>query len=457
MSLFGKILALLNIFGAIALIYFASAAYAKRQAWAHSKFRHEVVLKGLPLDEQEQTASEENIAHLLGKDTLNTLFQSAGQNPVRTQVAEVERLKGQLDSKLQAATTPRAKTLLLSRILLPLADQHIEREQLLAIQTTLASDADEAKLRERYRTAFAQASAEVAKKPLPGDPPARSFEDAFRAAVRAQGGPRSEAFTSMMLQKLPAMPVEKAFDECSAAQLQQLQHRYDELFASALTGHPIARRAESQTQSKRSAVEMQKDAIARLLLGLALFQAEDAVSGAAAAKPAGADVAIRLADTDAYRNQVKRLMVVCGVRAGLQAISDQAAVQRQLIDYLAGTIQDERGTFAADHAFYVDALRKQAALLLAEIALREESKRKLTVQQEQVKKRQREVKEHQDELKELEARTADSMTQLRKISEDLLNQRTEARDLIRKTLESEKTLRELELKIREIERSKNKR
>jgi hypothetical protein len=49
------------------------------------------------------------------------------------------------------------------------------------------------------------------------------------------------------------------------------------------------------------------------------------------------------------------------------------------------------------------------------------------------------------------------MMQLRKISQDLLDKRTEARDLIRKTLENEKTLRELETKIREIERSKNKR
>jgi hypothetical protein len=455
MSLFGKILAFLNILGAIALVYFVSADYGKRRAWAHSKFRHELVLKGLPLDEQEQTSNEEPIVGLLGEDTRNTIFQSAGGNPVSTQVEEVQRVKSQLDSKIQSAGNPRAKTFLLSRILLPLADQHIEREQLLAIQALLASDADEAKLKDRYKVAFAQAKAEVAAKPLPGAPPARSFEDAFRAAVRAQGGHRSEAFTTMMLQRLPDMPVEKAFDESFAAQLQQLEQRYNEEFDSALTGNPMARKAEGQTQSKRTQAEMQKDAIARLLLGLALFQAEESVSGAAAAKPA--ESAIRLADTDAYRNQIKRLMVVSGVRAGLQAISDQAAVQRKLIDYLAGTIQDERGTFAADHAFYVESLRKQSALLLAEIALREESQRKLTAQNVQVKKREGEVKDHQTELKELEAKTADSMTQLRKISQDLLDKRTEARDLIRKALENEKTLRELETKIREIERSKNKR
>ena len=49
MSLFGKILALLNIFGALALVYLAMMDYGKRQAWAYSYFRHELFYKGLPL------------------------------------------------------------------------------------------------------------------------------------------------------------------------------------------------------------------------------------------------------------------------------------------------------------------------------------------------------------------------------------------------------------------------
>ena len=49
MSLFGKILALLNIFGALGLVYVSMLDYGKRQSWAYSYYRHELVLNGLPL------------------------------------------------------------------------------------------------------------------------------------------------------------------------------------------------------------------------------------------------------------------------------------------------------------------------------------------------------------------------------------------------------------------------
>jgi hypothetical protein len=464
MSLFGKILALLNIVGAAALVYFAMSVYAKRQAWAHSKLRHELVLTGLPLDEREQTSNQEFLVGLLGEPneaTLASIFQQAGGNPVPTQIKEVENQKAQFDGKVQAAADTRAKTHLLARILLPLADQSVEREQLLACRSLLGTDADLAKFKDRYVKALAEAEAEIKRPLAPGDT-RRSFEDAFRSAVRAQGGPRSEAFTTAMLQRVPTVPVDTAFKETLDDQLKQLQKRYADYFEAALIGEPFAQRAEKQLASKpdqppaaRTAAEMQKAAIARLLLGLAMFQAEESNPATLKALPRdGAEFGIRLADTDTYRNLVRRMLVVCGLRAGLDAIANQSIIQRNLLDYLAATIQEERYQFVADHTYYVELLRKQAALVKAEEILRDESKRKLVAQEEQVNKRQKEVDDHQAELKDLEAKTADSMKELRKVSQDLLNQRTEARDLIRKTQESEKALQELEKRIRQLEQPK---
>jgi hypothetical protein len=470
MSLFGKILALLNIFGAIAVIYFASSVYSKRKAWAYSKLRHDLVLRGLPLDEQEEESNQEFIVKLLGHPTedatLNAIFQQAGGNPVPTQIAEVQRVKGQLDSKISGETTPRGKTYLLSRILLPLADQHVEREQLLACQSWLANDADLAKFKDRYVKAFAEAVREVSAPPAPGGPTPRTFEEAFRSAVRAQGGPRSEAFTTMIVKRVPGDPskvdIAREFDAVFDEQHKQLQKSYDDHFAAALVGDPAAQRAEKQLPSKpnappaaRTAVEMQKAAIARLLLGLSLYQAEEnAPAALKALNRDSADFGMRLADSETYRNLVKRMLVVCGLRGGLDAIAEQSMVQRQLLEYLAGTIQEERGQFVGDHSYYVEVLRKHAALVKAEEALRDESKRKLASQEETVRKRQKEVDDYQGELKELEKRTDESMKELRKISEDLLKQRTDARDMINKAQESEKTIRELEMRILELERKK---
>ena len=346
---------------------------------------------------------------------------------------------------------------------MPLADQHDEREQLLACQALLGTDPDLAKFKDRYTKAFAEAKDELAKKAGPGGPAPRSFEEAFRAAVRAQGGHRSEAFTTMLVKRLDPSKanIDMDFDAVMNEQLEQLQKNYNDRFDAALKGGTYARQAEAKLPprpngppAERTAVEMQKAAIARLLLGLCMVQADQAVTGDAAKGRGTAEFAIALAGTNNYLNLVKRMLVVCGLKAGIDAISERSVIQRQLVDYLAGTVQEERGQFGADHAYYVELLRRQAALVKAEEALRDESKRKLAAQIEQVNRRQKEVNDHVTELKELEAKTADSMTDLRKVSQQLLDQRTEARDLIRKTQESESMLRDLEQKIRELEKKK---
>ena len=49
MSLYGKILAVLNIFGAAAFVYFAFADFATRETWAYTNYVYDVVVTGLPL------------------------------------------------------------------------------------------------------------------------------------------------------------------------------------------------------------------------------------------------------------------------------------------------------------------------------------------------------------------------------------------------------------------------
>ena len=181
---------------------------------------------------------------------------------------------------------------------------------------------------------------------------------------------------------------------------------------------------------------MQKTAVAHLLFGLCLFLADD--------KP----------DTAIYDSQVKRMLVVCGLKAGLDAISDRAVVLRKLDDYLAATVAEERYYFLADHAALVEEIRQRAALIQTELDLKAENERKLGIQEELVKKRLLDVKQHKEELEESRAETAKKVKELRELSQDLLSKRVEARDVIRDTQAAEKKIRELEKQIIELEKNR---
>jgi hypothetical protein len=459
MSLFGKILAFLNILGAAGLVVMASMDFAARQVWGYNRFRHELVLNGLPLSDTEQAANEAVVADLFGPDSLSKVFrQPVEGSPVKTQLEEVSRVKADLDAKLQAAAaSKRGQTHLLARILLPLADNHVEREQLLSARYWLATDAQAAAFKERYAEAF-----RTAVKPPPADDPVKpTFEAAFQAAVRAKGGMPSVAFTNALVKALPGerdkakdANLDAVYNATFDDQLKQLTGRYADLFAAATKG-PTAKGVAAQGPP----VEAQKAFIARLLFGLCLFRAEANAAQDPALKGLAPDTeafGAKLAETKTYRDMVNRVFVVCGLRKGLDAISSRSVALRQLALDLLGTLAQERQDFVADHAVVVAQLRSQlwSGRLQRELEDKAESERKLTVQKELVKKRQRDVALLTDDLSALRDQTARQTKALKELSKDLLDRRLAARDLIRKAIENERLIRRLEEKIRELESEK---
>jgi hypothetical protein len=470
MSLFGKILALLNIFGAFGLIYLASQDYARRQAWAQSQFLHDLTLNGLPVDEQQRTSGDVPEVDLLGEEPLRQLFAAiGGSNPVRTQVEEVKRVQGILDGKLQPLQgNVRAQTYQLAAILLPLANTPLDREQLVSCRSWLADDARAEAHKKRYVNAFREATT---RPPAAGEEP-RPFEEAFRTALRQQGGLPSDMFTSLLLKSLGPDPakanIEAQYDVALQLQRQQLEGHFKELFAAAINGpspHTVTGQGQAGTPSSpEQSSRNHRAAIARLIFGLCTTLAQDALLSdpqqlktevaLQGETPGTPGFALRLVDTKAYQYQVLRCLVVCGLKDGLDAISERTAVLRRLNDDLVTTMSEDRLLFVADHAAQLEEVKKLAALLQAELASKVESERKLAVHQELVKKRQRDVKQSEDDYKELRARTAEKAKELAKLSQTLLEDRIKARDLIRKTEESYQTLRNLENKIRELEGTK---
>src|SRR5262245_24409795 len=301
MSLFGKILALLNLLGVAGLGALVALDYAKRKSWAYSVFLHERAVHGLPLDEDDTDAEGRRLVDKLSPKLLNDLFAQAGGSPVSTQVAEVKRVKDRLDSKVAAAGSDNAKQIVApSRILAPLADGPRERERFLA-NFTHFSDAEALKrLQGRFRAAFVAAG-----RPPEADAPPQPFEKSFREALRAQtalegytalqagkkeGGESAEALTVAFLRALPedakVLPVkdpkelEKLADDTFAKALQEqskeLQGRYHAAFAEALEGkRPDQAFTEGREVSTR---DQRRLAIARLLFALLPVLAEDDLS-----------------------------------------------------------------------------------------------------------------------------------------------------------------------------------
>lgn len=140
MSLFGKILAILNAAAAAAFLYLATQDYYARQVASYAVFRYDVMLGGLPVDKDDRDESgrprhQDISAGLLrelkvdGKDDL-TLDEFFGQRQ--------DELQNKIDA--DAGTDPKTKDQKLVAgyvaVLLSLAETAGEREELLGYLRT---------------------------------------------------------------------------------------------------------------------------------------------------------------------------------------------------------------------------------------------------------------------------------------------------------------------------------
>ncbi len=131
MSILGKLLAIANVLGAVAFLYLAASDWALRHRWTYSVYRHELALTGLPVDDQESDPTDD-APHIdkLSDKTLQDIFQQAGGAPVKTQKAEVEKVRGEFKSAIDALPEEAAKRKELASRLVPLARTRGERDEM---------------------------------------------------------------------------------------------------------------------------------------------------------------------------------------------------------------------------------------------------------------------------------------------------------------------------------------
>jgi hypothetical protein len=426
MSIFGKVLAVLNVLAAAGFFVLAGMDYSKRQSWAYSVFLHDLAIQGIPLDQSEVDADGNPLYLKLGGQTQSTLFPT---QPVVTQEAEIRRVQEEVQRQIQTESGDDLTQQLASyaRVLLPLAETNAEREQLLAL--VLRKD--------RFEQAYRQATGA-----RPMAPPARPFDRETFAAVLAAlrnrpGGPLAQAFIDKMKPD-PRKAFAQAFAEAVETQRQRLDLELSKLkdqFAQAFQEAAQGQRASADPN--KPSVEVRADerrlAIARLLFSMIVVPAQG---------PAGqpAEPVPDLATNAAY----KRFLTVVGLRTAIQTVDGQALVLQRIVADLKVERQRERNAFALNHQYLLDQLREHAALLEQENFLLQRQQKQLADQEEQVKKRQRDVKYYEAELARARDETAKRLQELRAMTQALYETRIQVRDALSLNQEYEKRIRKLE-------------
>jgi hypothetical protein len=428
MSLFGKILTILNLLGAAALVYLASVDYGVRQQWAYVAFRYELMLQGIPLDGNQLEKRGIPVVELLSDEVLRETFANVGGAPSRTQLDEVASVRTRIDAAVAAQQTDkRAQSVVLANILMPFADTLLERDEYLAIQAHLVDAKTLQALKNRYQVALTEA-----KRPGAAGVD-RTFEMAFRLAVRAQGGVPSEAYTNWMAAKLPrdaaaAVNLEALFNDALESQRQVMLNRLDTLFAAALT--TAEQSASAGPDRPKNSQSSQRAAIARLLFGL---------STSLAASP------------DELPRYQARVYVVCGIKTGLNAIAARTAALRAIESQISSATDDERTQFLSDEFVLLEEARRIAARWREEQASIAENTTNLNRQAVTVKGRIADVEKAEAELKTALGVTEEALKELREVTERARQARIQARDLLGKLSEREQLIRALEQKVQSAE------
>ena len=429
---FGKFLLVLNLLGAAALGWFAIQDYGKRQAWSYSVLAYDFILDGLPLDDAELDKQGFALAARIadpgssGADSqtplLKHLFSGNVGEPVLTQADEVKRVQAETMAKIQPLEgKARDHAYALAGVLLPFAEYNLDREQYIAARMHLVNDLALGALRKRYGEALLEGKALLAAKE------GRKPDEAFRLAFRRTPGLPAEAVTSLIAAKLPAKDLEgvnidKLFADALESQRQAFKARLDGLFADT------EKSPEMPNADKKASLDTRKQSIARLLIGLALGK-----------------------DGDESVKARRRAYVVTGIKFGIGAISERAAILRQLAGLADSSAATERGAFVADLTYLVEAARDEADRLKDEDAAVADSAKKLADQLEILKKTAAIIEAVTKDRDEAVVKTAEQMEKLKELSSQLLKDRVEARDLIAALLDRERQVRELDKQVRELQ------
>jgi hypothetical protein len=413
MSLFGKILAIVNIFAVVGVVALLAMNYGKRRNWEYAAFRQDLVAVGLPVDNKETDARQQVIAEKVGPETQQDLFKQASPNtPVATQEAEVARVRQLLDSKISAAGGDKKKQMYeLAGILKPMADTIEQRSRMVSYLTYLTDDKSFSVLKGRLQAAHKAATAQQAGQARPYE---ERFRDALAVTFSDPPGPFGEEFVAVM-KAAPNTDFDKALEQTLDNQLTQLQGQYKQMF--------------DNVSNSSDAVAQRKRAIARLL-----FNMVEVLS------PPGGNVQLDLVNNPAY----KRFFIVVGVKAALEAVNEQGNILQGLVFETGVERLRERYLFAGEHRKVVNLVLEKKAEVDEHKALLALKKKEAETHAEKVDQRKRDVQLYEQQLAATREETTQHLEQLRKVSDQLFAERVKLRENSEDNQKLEKQIRSLE-------------
>jgi len=425
MSIFGKILAIFNVFAVVGALALMSMNYAKRLSWEYAVFRQDLMIHGLPIDKEEKDERQQPVVEKISAKTQQDMFKQASPSAaVATQKDELERVKQELGNQYKAAGDKQKQIAALARILTPMADTIEQRQRMIAYQTHLRDEKSFADFKQRLKDADEAAKNRV-KEPPPKLP--KTYEEAFHDALAAvfsdPPGPLAEAFLAVKKADANAT-VEKALEQSIDTQLTQLQGQFEQMFGNAFNGGEGV---------KPGAPSQQKRTIARLLLNM--------VEVLPPAQPAqGAQAALDLVNNPAY----KRFIIVVGVKAALDAVNEQASILQNLALEMEVERLRQRSLFAVEHRKAVDLVRDKKTEMDHHTLLRASKKKERETHLATLEGRKRDVAEYEKQLTAARQKTADHLKKVRELSAALFKERTDLRERTTENQQLEKKIRALE-------------
>jgi hypothetical protein len=413
MSLFGKILAFLNVFAVIGVLALMGMNYAKRQNWEFAVFRQDLMISGLPLDDKETDQLQQPIVSKIGEKTHQDLFrQVSPSSPVSTQKEELDRVQGVLRGQFQSAGDKQKQIAALARILMPMADTIEQRRRMLTYQSYLQDANTFAALKQRLLAAHTAANA-------PREGPAKPYEERFHDALALTfsdpPGPLGEEFLAVMKAD-PKGNFDAALEKSLDNQLAQLQAQFEQMFRDAFNG------GESV---QPGAPAQQKRSIARLLFNMV--------------EVANPNVNPDLGDP-AYR----RVFVVVGVKAATEAVNDQAGILQSLTFETQAERQRERNLFVVEHRKAVDMVLEKKAEVDQHNLLLNVKKNEKNTHETALRRRREDVQKYEEQLAAERRKTTQNLEQLHKLSDQLFGERVRLRKTSEDNQKLEKQIRALE-------------
>lgn len=417
MSIFGKILAIVNVLAVVGVLVLLGMNYFKRLSWEYAVFRQDLMINGLPLDDKETDEWQQpSVANLTSQTQQDLFKQASPSTPVATQQAELDRVKNALRSGVQAAGDRNKQIAALAHILMPMANTIEQRQRMLSYQTYLRDEKSFDVLKARLQAAHSAATAEQQGRAKPYE---ERFRDSLAATFSYPPGPFGDAFVAVMKAN-PKTDFNAALNQSLDNQLKQLEEQFEQMFRAAFNGgEGVQPGAPSQ----------QKRTIARLL-----FSMVDILSPPAA----GAKPDVR--NDPAY----KRFYIVVGVKSAVEAINDQANILQELSFEAQGERLRDRNLFAVEHRKAVSLVLDKKALVDHHTLLLDHKKQEREAHEVTLERRRQDIKAYEEQLAVERQKTAENLVQLNKLSEKLFAERVKLRENSDDNQKLEKQIRSLE-------------